>query len=385
MHTMQLTESTDIIGASTRERTREGFLRVRANVTQAGVSAYRKDKMDDPRVRSDPNLPETIGLFRPLSVLEAEQTKESIKLKPVTYKHPPTHIVHKDNYTRHACGHIGDARVTHDGFLQVDMLIHDEDLIQKVQDGEMEVSIGTYPTVIKRENGTFDGRPYHFKVDKPLDINHVAVVEKGKGKAGSTVRILESTEDGDEPMNENDKQDIIKGVGEAITKALGTTKTEGDKGFDQAQFTASLTESIGDMFTKERERAEKEAKAAKEEAEKAEQVLKESTEAVNDRAEILVQAKGVMTAEAYEKVKDQPIKNIIQEALGDSVEGTDKMEEAELRGAFKVAIKQRMSESFGTSRVAPPASHGGTGGVNIKSGLDYLKYKNMNKGKHAAT
>ena len=149
----------------------------------------------------------------------------------------------------------------------------------------MEVSIGTHKTQLKREDGTFDGRPYHFKINQPLDINHVAVVERGKGRSGSTVRILEST-DGDEPMNETDKNDIIKGVGDAVAKAISGNKTQ-EGGFDEAKFTASLTESIGNMLTKEREQAEAKAKEAKEESEKREQALKESNEAAADRADAL--------------------------------------------------------------------------------------------------
>ena len=259
------------------------------------------------------------------------------------------------------------------------MLIHDSDLIQRIEDGEMEVSIGTYPSGIIRENGKFDGRPYHFRVEDALDINHVAVVERGKGRAGSTVRILEST-NGEERMDKQDIEDIGKAVAKAITENKDSEKKGG--GLDETKLTAALTESIGELLTKEREKAEAAAKTAKEEADKKEQALKESTEAVADRADILVQAKSVMTEEAYEKVKNEPIKVILSEALGDSVDGAADMEEAELRGAFKVAMKQRqgLSESLGGSRVTHKTTTAGTG-PKLHSGLDYNRYRNMNKGK----
>lgn len=377
MFTIELTERID--ATPSRERTREGYLKVKADITKAGVSFYKKSAMDDPRVRNDPNLPEQIGVFRPLAILEAAQTQDSVKLKPVTYGHPSGDAVHIDNYQRVACGHMGDVRLKRDGHLQAEMLIHDSDLIQKIEAGEMEVSIGTHKTQLKREDGTFDGRPYHFKINQPLDINHVAVVERGKGRSGSTVRILEST-NGDEPMNETDKNDIIKGVGDAITKAMaGNTKAEG--GFNEAQFTAALTESIGTLITKDREAAEAKAKAAKEESDKREQALKESNEAATDRADVLVNARSVMTQEAYDKVKDKPIEAIIREALGTTVKDTDKMSEAELRGAFKVAVEQRLTEGprGGGSKSAPPKFVSGGSSLGIKSGLDYNKFSNMNK------
>ena len=375
MYTLELTESTSI--TTTRERTREGYLKVVANITKAGVSVYPKEALDSLHAQRDANLPDKVGLLRPLSILENPTTQESVRLKPVTYKHPAGQV-NQDNYTRHACGHVGGVSVTHDGHLQAEMLIHDKDLIQKIEDGEMEVSIGTYPTKIVRENGTFDGRPYHFKVENPLDINHVAVVERGKGRAGRTVRILESTDE-DTRMDKKDLDEIKNAIAEGFASAKGSDEKKG--GIDEAKLTAALTESIGSIITKkDEERAEAEKKA-KEDAEKTEQALKESTEAVNDRADILVQAQKVMTQEAYDKVKNEPIKVILTEALGDSVEGTDKMDEPELRGAFKVAIKQRLSESITGPRVTglPPASTGA--GPKISSGLDYNRFRNMSKGR----
>ena len=373
---IELTERVDL--ESTRERTKEGYLRVRANITKVGVSYYNKTQI--PKARTMGGLPEQVGVFRPFAVLESQVTQDSIRLKPVTYNHPPGDFVNPSNYKQHTKGHVGSATMTSDGHLQVEMLIHDSTLIDRIESGQMEVSIGSNPVRMEREEGSFNGQNYHFRIDQPLDINHIAVVERGKGRAGSSVRILESKEQF--TMDQETKDAITTTVKEAVAAALPEQpKLDGKPAgqVDTAALTASLTESISKVFAEERKKAEEAAAAADKAKEEKETALKESNQAATDRADILVSARQVMTQEAYDKVKDKPVVDILREALGSTVEGAENMEEAELRGAFKVAIKSRLSESHdgGVKRSQgfnSAMTYNGSASV-VKSGFDYAKFK----------
>ena len=166
-----LTERSQIRIPSTRSKTSEGYLRVLANVTRAGVSKYKKGELRGVR---DNSLPNEIGVYRPMSILESDVTRDSIRLKPVTYGHPRGSMVTPNNYSQLAKGHVGEVSTLQDGHLQVEMFIHDPDLIGRIEEGQMEVSIGTLQTVrMRKESGTFEGEPYHLRIDSPLDINHV--------------------------------------------------------------------------------------------------------------------------------------------------------------------------------------------------------------------
>ncbi|WP_419882780.1 DUF2213 domain-containing protein [Peribacillus sp. B-H-3] len=152
--------------------TPEGYLTVTVPITRPGVFPYQRQ---DGTIQMEAKLPDEIF---------SDKTIYSAKSKPVTDDHPNEPVTLK-NYSRYAKGlsHT-DARVENLK-LYVSMTITDEALIQKIQDGKREISIGFLSDVVA-EQGAYNGQAYEY-VQRNLEINHIAIVDQGR--AGPEVAI----------------------------------------------------------------------------------------------------------------------------------------------------------------------------------------------------
>lgn len=152
--------------------TPEGYLTVNVPITRPGVFPYQRQ---DGTVQMEAKLPEEIF---------SDATLYSAKSKPVTDEHPNEPVT-IDNYQQYSKGmsHT-DARVE-DLKVYVSLTITDKDLIQKIYDGKNEISIGFTSDVVA-EKGTYKGESYEY-VQRNIEINHIAIVDKGR--AGPEVAI----------------------------------------------------------------------------------------------------------------------------------------------------------------------------------------------------
>jgi uncharacterized protein len=152
--------------------TPEGYLTVTVPITRPGVFPYQRQ---DGTIQMEAKLPEEIF---------SDRTIWSAKSKPVTDDHPNEPVT-LENYSRYAKGlsHT-DSRVE-DLKLYVSMTITDAALIQKIQDGKREISIGFLSDVVA-ETGNFQGQGYEY-VQRNIEINHIAIVDQGR--AGPEVAI----------------------------------------------------------------------------------------------------------------------------------------------------------------------------------------------------
>lgn len=152
--------------------TSEGYLTVKAPITRPGVFPYLKQ---DGGVEMEAKLPEE---------LFSERTIKSANAKPVTDDHP-TEAVTAANYSQYAKGLTHTDAEVRDKKLYISFTITDSATIKKVKDGKRELSIGFLADVSK-ENGEYEGMTYD-SVQRNMEINHLAIVEKGR--AGSTIAI----------------------------------------------------------------------------------------------------------------------------------------------------------------------------------------------------
>jgi hypothetical protein len=128
----------------------------------------------------------SISVYRPAEEVFAHQTILSAEGKPLTDGHPSEFVV-PENFREHARGHIQNVRKgstsldSGDWPLEGDIVINDHELINKVDGGLRELSLG-YNYDLARDG------------DKILQvgfvINHCAVVPKGR--AGPEARINDS-------------------------------------------------------------------------------------------------------------------------------------------------------------------------------------------------
>lgn len=148
-----------------------GYIHARnVPIARAGVFKYLKP---DGTVRHEAKLPEDIL---------SDSTVASANNKPITDNHPENEagqriLVDKSNTNTLMKGltasnaHVDEA----DGTVRVDLTITNPDLINKVDNGKRQLSIG-FQTQVVPQSGVYKNTEYD-SVQKDITINHVAVVD----------------------------------------------------------------------------------------------------------------------------------------------------------------------------------------------------------------
>lgn len=150
-----------------------GFLHAKnVPIARVGVFPYRTVNDD---VVMEAKLP---------TELLSDSTVESANNKPITDGHP-SQLVTADNSKDLMKGFTAENAHVDGDMVKVDMTITDADLIKEIGDGKEELSIG-FKTEVVPVQGEYQGVHYD-SVQKNIQINHVAVVDKGR--AGHSVRI----------------------------------------------------------------------------------------------------------------------------------------------------------------------------------------------------
>lgn len=150
-----------------------GFLTVTAPITRPGVFPYQRA---DGNVQMEAKLPEDV--FSNLAIYSA-------RAKPVTDGHP-NEAVTPSNISRYSKGMTHTDSRIEDYMLVVSMTVTDADLMDRIYSGEQsEISIGFMSDIVE-QRGTYQGDEYGY-VQRNIEINHVAIVDKGR--AGPKVAI----------------------------------------------------------------------------------------------------------------------------------------------------------------------------------------------------
>jgi hypothetical protein len=126
---------------------------------------------------------EKIGVYRPLEEVRNIDSVNTFVNLVVTDDHPLGPIT-VDNVKELQKGSASDIKFK-DGVLTGVITITDKDLISKIKDGKIEVSVG-YSQELVEEKGVYDGEAYEFKQTN-IRANHLAVV--GTGRCGPTCKI----------------------------------------------------------------------------------------------------------------------------------------------------------------------------------------------------
>ncbi|MCD5528916.1 DUF2213 domain-containing protein [Lactobacillus delbrueckii subsp. lactis] len=237
-----------------------GFLHAKnVPIARVGVFPYRTVNDD---VVMEAKLP---------TELLSDSTVESAKSKPITDDHPPQ-LVTADNSKELMKGFTAENAHVDGDMVKVDMTITDADLIKKIGDGKEELSIG-FTTEVVPAQGEYQGVHYD-SVQKNIQINHVAVVDKGR--AGHSVRI---TGDSAEMV-------VVKEKGESMetTKVMldGANVTVAVSDADQVAKSntdlASLKKQLADAQAKVKD-LQAQIEEAQGKADKADKLKKQADEA----------------------------------------------------------------------------------------------------------
>ena len=157
------------------EVTDEGYLKVWCKAARVGTQLYTRG--DGTQVRE----------YRPEDEVSNPDSLASFGMKAVTLNHPKV-LLDSKTTKLHQVGHAGSHVRFSDGFVEVALVITDQDAIDAVQRGDaQEVSAGYRvdydPTPGVTPNGeSYDG------IQRNIRVNHIAVVSKAR--AGREARLL---------------------------------------------------------------------------------------------------------------------------------------------------------------------------------------------------
>jgi hypothetical protein len=156
-----------------------GYLRVDAYLTRAGVFEYR---------RADGTV---LREYRPPDEVFAADSMESFDLLPVTNDHPPVGLLTPENTHQFQVGLAGGI-AREDSRMRGAMKITDAKAIKDLERGKVQVSLGYVCQLDFTAGVTPEGERYD-AVQRNIRGNHVAIV--GAGRAGPEIRVRMDTVD----------------------------------------------------------------------------------------------------------------------------------------------------------------------------------------------
>ncbi len=310
-------------------RTPQGFLRVPAFLTRAGVFEYKRH--DGTVVRE---------LRPPEEVFKADSLA-SLSAAPVTDLHP-TEMVNPKNVRKLAVGHVSEA-VRQDGHLvAASITIEDEDSIAAVERGDRrEISCG-YQCRIDATPGQWNGSSYDC-VQREIVYNHAALGPRNWGRAGSEVALRLDSGDAmsasavQAPPERRDNADPAEGerTMDQVTIRVDGLDVQVPKQWAQLIEKAIKTreDSLADR-TKERDAAQGRLDALTAEIDGLKKKLAEAEDpkrldaAVTSRVALLDQAKRVLSADTkFDGLSARQIHEAVLKKLDEKVDLAGKSDE----------------------------------------------------------
>lgn len=161
------------------EKTPEGYLKVSAPIAKEGIMTYR---LKDGSIRRELVTKET--LFN-------KESLATLKLKPVTNRHPQEMLLDSKTVKRRNVGTVGETIEPSEDKLVANFVVTDQSAIDSIEAGRVELSPG-YQTVLDFTPGTWNGQPYD-AIQTKREYNHLALVDRARG--GSDLRINIDSED----------------------------------------------------------------------------------------------------------------------------------------------------------------------------------------------
>lgn len=201
------------------DHTGSGFLRVPAQIGRTGVQVYKNP--DGTRRRE----------YRPADEVFAPASLDTLKLLPLTNKHPPEFLT-PQNYQQYAVGTLGE-NIDRDGqWLKSRLSVSDAQTLKDIENGMIEISLG-YSRDVDRTPGTSpEGEPYDL-VQRNIRYNHAAILPKGR--AGNAKLLMDAAEQitEDQPLTKIKVNGITFEVEPQLAEALAADQKVTDGLLDE--------------------------------------------------------------------------------------------------------------------------------------------------------
>ena len=157
------------------EKTDEGYLKVWCKAARVGTQLYTRG--DGSQVRE----------YRPEDEVSDPDSLASFGMKAVTLNHPKV-LLDAKTTKLHQVGHAGSHVRFSDGFVEVALVITDQEAIDSIERGDtQEVSAGYRVDYDPTPGVTPEGESYD-GIQRNIRVNHLAIVSKGR--AGKNARLL---------------------------------------------------------------------------------------------------------------------------------------------------------------------------------------------------
>lgn len=209
------------------ETTPEGYLRVWCRAARAGTQLYRRS--DGSQVRE----------YRPPEEVGAPDSLSTFGMKPATWGHPPV-LLDSANTKQYQIGYSGSQVRYTNGFVEVALVITDDDAIQKIKRKDAsEVSAGYKVDFDPTPGITSEGEEYA-GIQRNIRVNHIAIVPRGR--AGPEVRLLLDRMDSADAVAALPEHEMAPQSSSTASPVMATVKLDGLE-IDLPAETASAVQS----------------------------------------------------------------------------------------------------------------------------------------------
>ena len=289
--------------------TTEGFLICDAYVTRSGIFEYRTPQG------------EPFYEYRPEDEVFNPASMDSLKLKPITNKHPPE-LVNLDNVKKYMVGTTGENISRQKDFVHTKITIMDKDTIEEINARKLrglntELSCG-YTCDLDYTPGMHKDARYD-AIQRKIRYNHLSLVDEGR--AGPNVKL-----NFDNNKQENKMKFKIKEI-----KALNLDS-----------FDCEITEDVAPHFTKLSEKLDEASNKLVESQKKVDEL-----QAISDQAKIEIENLKKDKAELSDINSDKVKKMYADKAIVDEmVKKCDIKEEIKSVKEGKIAVIKALNAEF---------------------------------------
>lgn len=150
-----------------------GFMHTPVVICRSGIQSYVGYELG----MDGDNAQKTFNVLRHPDDVTAQESVLTYDNIIATDEHPSERWIYIENVKEHQRGQLSNIKVVGDTIEGL-LTLTDQELIDKVQGGKVEVSLG-YAYKLVAEDGFYNGEPYQFKYTE-IVANHLSVVEKGR-------------------------------------------------------------------------------------------------------------------------------------------------------------------------------------------------------------
>jgi hypothetical protein len=194
------------------ETTPEGYLRVWCRAARSGTQLYRR--ADGSQVRE----------YRPPEEVSNPDSLSTFGMKPATWGHPPV-LLDSANTKQYQVGYSGSQVRYNDGFVEVALVVTDQDAIEKIKRKDAtEVSAGYKVDFDPTPGITPEGEEYA-GVQRNIRVNHIAIVPRGR--AGPEVRLLLDRMDAADAVADLPEYEMAPQSSSTASPVMATVKLDG--------------------------------------------------------------------------------------------------------------------------------------------------------------